>query len=67
MLVAAHDARGGEEGSRLRLLHKATLVTGGGSGIGRSIALRFSQEGAMVAVFDQNADAAQRERGRRSP
>ena len=36
----------------MRLEGKVAIVTGGGSGQGRAIALRFSQEGAAVAVAD---------------
>jgi 2-keto-3-deoxy-L-fuconate dehydrogenase len=34
------------------------IVTGGGSGIGRAIALRFAREGALVAVLDIQVEAA---------
>jgi NAD(P)-dependent dehydrogenase (short-subunit alcohol dehydrogenase family) len=37
--------------------HRA-IVTGGGSGMGEATAERMAQEGAQVAVFDLNGDAA---------
>ncbi len=37
---------------------KVVVVTGGGGGIGRSTCLRFAEEGAKVAVYDLNAEAA---------
>lgn len=36
----------------MRLRDKISIVTGGGSGIGRSIALKFAKEGAKVVVTD---------------
>ncbi len=39
-----------------RLQDKVTLITGGGSGIGRATAVIFAKEGAKLAVADVNAD-----------
>jgi len=41
-----------------RLQNRTVLVTGGGQGIGRAFAERFSSEGAAVVVADRNGDAA---------
>jgi acetoin reductase-like protein len=46
--------------SNLRLADKFALVTGGGQGIGRAIALRLAQDGANVAIADLNIDAAKK-------
>lgn len=43
-----------------RLDNKVALVTGGGSGIGREIALLYAQQGAQVFVADLQTDAAER-------
>ena len=37
---------------------RTAIVTGGGSGIGLAISKRLGAEGAAVAVFDRNGDAA---------
>jgi 2-hydroxycyclohexanecarboxyl-CoA dehydrogenase len=42
----------------VRLKDKTTIVTGGGSGIGRAIAEMSAREGARVAVVDLNAAGA---------
>ena len=38
---------------------KVTIVTGGAGGIGAAVCRRFAEEGAIVAVFDINKDAAE--------
>jgi NAD(P)-dependent dehydrogenase (short-subunit alcohol dehydrogenase family) len=43
----------------MRLKDKVAVITGAGSGIGRSTALLFAKEGAAVAVNDLNPAAAQ--------
>jgi NAD(P)-dependent dehydrogenase (short-subunit alcohol dehydrogenase family) len=51
---------------------KVALITGGGAGIGRGIAVAFAEFGADVALLDVNAEAAEhvaalvREKGRRA-
>jgi len=43
----------------MRLKGKVAIVTGGGSGIGREIAVLFSREGASVVVADYKEDAVE--------
>ena len=43
----------------MRLENKVAHISGGATGIGRAIALRFAQEGAKVAVADINDAAGQ--------
>jgi len=43
----------------MRLEGKVAIVTGGGSGIGREIAILFSREGASVVVADYKEDAVE--------
>ncbi len=42
-----------------RLADKVALITGSGSGLGREMALRFAQEGAIVVINDVDADAGE--------
>ena len=54
------------------LTEKAAIVTGGGAGIGRGIAVGLAEFGADVAILDINAEAAElvaglvRDKGRRA-
>ena len=43
-----------------RFENKTVIVTGGGGGIGGATSRRFGREGARVAVFDLNFEAAKR-------
>lgn len=45
-------------------IEKVAVVTGGASGIGLGIARRLAQDGAQVAIFDLNGDAATDEASR---
>ena len=52
----------------MRLKDKVTVITGGGSGIGRESALLFASEGALIVAADVNeqhgADGLHIRRGR---
>lgn len=43
-----------ERGVAMRYMDRVVVVTGGGEGIGRSIALHYAKEGAKVVVVDKN-------------
>ena len=43
-----------------RFQDQVAIVTGGGGGIGGATCRRFASEGAQVAVFDMNLDAAEK-------
>ena len=45
--------------TKFDLSGKVAIVTGGGSGIGKSIALTLAKQGATVHVLDYNASAAE--------
>jgi NAD(P)-dependent dehydrogenase (short-subunit alcohol dehydrogenase family) len=42
----------------MRLAGKVAIVTGGGSGIGRAVALLFAREGARITVVDRDGEGA---------
>ncbi|QGU04145.1 SDR family NAD(P)-dependent oxidoreductase [Corynebacterium comes] len=43
----------------MRLENEVAIITGGGSGMGRTGAIRFAEEGAAVVVADLNLEAAE--------
>jgi glucose 1-dehydrogenase len=48
-----------QRGNLVRLDGKVAIVTGGGGGIGRAIAIGYAREGAAVVVDDRLPDAAE--------
>lgn len=42
----------------MRFSGKTAIITGGGHGIGRAVALRLAGEGAVIAIHDTNTDQA---------
>jgi len=45
--------------NRQRFANQIVLITGGGSGIGRAMALAFAAEGATLVIADRHLDAAE--------
>jgi len=41
-----------------KLTNKSTIITGGGSGIGKAISILFAKQGATVHIIELNEDAA---------
>jgi NAD(P)-dependent dehydrogenase (short-subunit alcohol dehydrogenase family) len=65
------DASRKDERSRdMRLENMVPFITGGASGIGRSVAQRFQTEGTRVVIADRDAELLERTRdelGERAP
>ena len=43
---------------KFSLSNKVAIITGGGSGIGKAIAITFAKQGANINILDSNFDAA---------
>ena len=41
-----------------KLINKSAIITGGGSGIGKAMAILFAKQGAEVHIIELNSDAA---------
>lgn len=52
-------SNGDRSTSEFRLDGKTAVITGGGSGIGRAIALKFARNGATVVILDVNENDAE--------
>ena len=50
----------------MRVKDKVTIITGGGSGIGRTTCQLFAEEGAKIVVADINIDGANEDGAPRS-
>ena len=46
--------------SKFSLKNKTVLITGGGSGIGKAIAVTFAAQGAKIHILDFNETAAKK-------
>jgi NAD(P)-dependent dehydrogenase (short-subunit alcohol dehydrogenase family) len=47
----------------MRLEGKVAVITGGGQGIGRAVALRFAREGCDVAIYDVSLELGEKVAG----
>jgi len=58
--IVLERERHAKGGFQVKLKEKVAIVTGGGSGIGRGICIRYAGEGAVVVVADRNKENASR-------